>query len=158
MSSIYETAYPRFKPNLTERELAEIYTPSTEELNFVYQRARQPEDCLLLLVFIKTGQRLGYFANIADVPNNILIYIANLAEVENFCEKKLCILSRTGSGQRHRDLARNYLNLKPFGSEADSIACSTAKDAAQTKQERVFKIHFGAYRRNHGPPSTSSIF
>src|ERR1700722_9984068 len=124
MSSIYETAYPRFKPNLTDRELAEIYTPSTDELNFVHQRIREHENCLLLLVYIKTGQRLGYFVSIADVPNEIILHIANVVGVGKFCKNELYQLSRTGSGQRHRDLARNFLNLKAFGSEADSLAAS----------------------------------
>jgi len=135
MSSIYETAYPRFKPNLTEKELAEIYTPSTDELNFVHQRLREHENWLLPLVYIKTGQRLGYFVSIADVPNEIIIHIGNIAGIGNLCKNELHILSRTGSGQRYRDLARNYLNLKSFDSEADSLAASVAKDAAQTKQE-----------------------
>ena len=135
MSSIHESAYPRFKPNLTEKELAEIYTPSTGELNFVHQRLREHENCLLPLVYIKTCQRLGYFVSIADVPNEIIIHIANIAGASNFCKNELHMLSRTGSGQRYRDLARTYLNLKAFNSEADSLSASIAKNAAQTKQE-----------------------
>jgi hypothetical protein len=34
VSSIHETAYPRFKPELTQRELQDIYTPSEAELRF----------------------------------------------------------------------------------------------------------------------------
>lgn len=92
MSGIYETAYPKFKPNLTEKELTEIYTPSSDELNFVHQRLREHENCLLPLVYIKTGQRLGYFVSIADVPNEIVIHIANVAEVGNFCKNELHLL------------------------------------------------------------------
>jgi len=61
MSSVHETAYPRFKPNLTDQELAEIYTPSLEELKFIRERAHSSVDQLSLLVLLKTGQRLGYF-------------------------------------------------------------------------------------------------
>lgn len=34
MSSIHETAYPRFKLELTQRELEDNYMPSDEELKF----------------------------------------------------------------------------------------------------------------------------
>ena len=31
MTTLHETAYPHLKPDLTERELAELYTPTEEE-------------------------------------------------------------------------------------------------------------------------------
>ena len=32
MAAIHETAYPRIKPNLSHKELKEIFTPTEEEL------------------------------------------------------------------------------------------------------------------------------
>ena len=53
MSSVHETAYPRFKPNLTDQELEEIYTPSLEEQKFVDERAHSLTDKLSLLLLLK---------------------------------------------------------------------------------------------------------
>ena len=35
MTTLHETAYPHLKPDLTERELAELYTPTEAELVLV---------------------------------------------------------------------------------------------------------------------------
>jgi hypothetical protein len=35
MPRLQETAYPRFKTTITEKELHEIYSPTLEELAFV---------------------------------------------------------------------------------------------------------------------------
>lgn len=62
MSSIHETAYPRFKPEITPRELADVYTPTPEEQAFARRQGRTLRGRLGLLVLVKTAQRLGYYA------------------------------------------------------------------------------------------------
>lgn len=61
MSSIHETAYPRFKSEITPRELADVYTPSPEEQAFSLRQGRTLQGRLAVLVLVKTAQRLGYF-------------------------------------------------------------------------------------------------
>ena len=135
MSSIHETAYPRFKPSLTEKELDEIYTPSDKELDFTYQHCRLSMDRLLLLLWIKTGQRLGNFVHPSDIPGDIVAHIAKCAKVGNYYKNKVRRLAKTGSGQRLRDLARDYLNLKALNSDYEDHVSCIGEDAAQVKQE-----------------------
>ena len=59
MSSIHETAYPRFKPEITPRELADVYTPTPEEQAFARRQGRTLRGRLAILVLVKTAQRLG---------------------------------------------------------------------------------------------------
>ena len=61
MSAAYETAYPRFKSELTDKELDDIYTPNSSELHFARQQTNTQAERVFLLVQLKTCQRLGYF-------------------------------------------------------------------------------------------------
>jgi hypothetical protein len=61
LSSIHETAYPRFKPELTQRELEDVYTPSDDDYKFVRRHARTEPARLYFVLLLKTVQKLGYF-------------------------------------------------------------------------------------------------
>lgn len=76
MSSIHETAYPRFKPDLSQRELEDIYTPTNKERIFSQRNAHTAVARLALMVLLKTVQRLGYFVKLAEVPRPIISHIA----------------------------------------------------------------------------------
>jgi Domain of unknown function (DUF4158) len=67
MPVIADTAYPRLPAEPGPAEL-EAFTPERVELAFARQRTPQPGPRLALLVLLKTFQRLGYFARLADVP------------------------------------------------------------------------------------------
>lgn len=61
MSKIQDTAYPQLKQDLSARELAAIYTPSTDECAFATEvTARKPTQAMLLIQ-LKILQRLGHF-------------------------------------------------------------------------------------------------
>ena len=90
MASIERTAYPRLKQNFTAGELKDFYTPTLEEINFVFQTARKSDTPLHLLIQLKVFNRLGYFPNIEDVPESLILYLraalqlsANLMPVVN---------------------------------------------------------------------------
>ena len=76
MPTIAETAYPRLKNQVREKELTEIYTPTSEELNLATQHTRKRATKLGFLVLLKTFQRLGYFVSPTNVPPAIVKHIA----------------------------------------------------------------------------------
>lgn len=76
-----ETAYPRLKNKVREKELTEIYTPTLEELNLASQHTRKGATKLGFLVLLKTFQRLGYFVAPTTVPDAIVKHIAHSAEL-----------------------------------------------------------------------------
>ena len=80
MPSIAETAYPRLKSQVTDKELQEIYTPSQRELQFAKQQTRRGLTQLGLLVQLKTFQRLGYFIPCQEVPSLIIEHIAQCVQ------------------------------------------------------------------------------
>lgn len=75
MASIERTAYPRFKRNLTKKELHRIYTPTWEETQFLHSIARGPENLLAAAVLLKSFQKLGYFPRADDIPKVIIEHI-----------------------------------------------------------------------------------
>src|SRR3546814_14081719 len=76
MTTLNETAYPRLKPDPTNKELQEIYTPTEAERLCVAAIATGPATRLALLLHLKLFQRLGYFTPLAEVPERIVQHIA----------------------------------------------------------------------------------
>src|SRR6266571_995115 len=68
MTSIERTAYPRLKRRPSARELADVYTPTVEDLAFIRATARGPSSTLTLAVLLKVFQRLGHLPRLQDVP------------------------------------------------------------------------------------------
>lgn len=77
MSSISETAYPQLKVDLSEKELAAIYTPTIGEIEFVFTQYRQaPTRACLLIQLIHDGIR-GSPLMLYLIDANILITANN---------------------------------------------------------------------------------
>ncbi|TNB81399.1 DUF4158 domain-containing protein [Pseudomonas sp. Fig-3] len=79
MSSLHETAYPRLKSEITEKELQESYTPSDAEQRWA-RPAKTPVARLGLLLHLKLFQRLGYFLSLAAVPREIVEHVGVASE------------------------------------------------------------------------------
>ena len=61
MASVDRTAYPRFKRNISVRELHEAYSPSLDEMDRARGLTGTDDHLLSLLVWLKSCQRVGYF-------------------------------------------------------------------------------------------------
>ena len=71
MPSIHDTAYPRLKSPLSEKELNEIFTPTAEEFDLAHSVAQSIPLRIVFLVLLKTFQRLGYFLplhKVGEIP------------------------------------------------------------------------------------------
>lgn len=135
MSSLHETAYPRFKPELTDRELKEVYSPTRAEITFAQRQARQVSARLGLLVQLKTVQRLGYFVFIGDVPDVIVRHIASFISKRSLPRGWAKRYDQSGTRQRHMTAIRNRLAIRPFMDGGEAVVTSVAERAADTKQE-----------------------
>lgn len=127
MASIERTAYPRFKRNPTLKELHEVYTPTSEEMQFAHSVARGSAPVMSLLVMMKSFQRLGYFPRPKDILPIIVSHIRSSLhlsndEAPNFLSKSL---------YRHQSAIREYLKVTPYGKHALRTASSAIYRAAQ---------------------------
>ena len=103
MSSLHETAYPGLKAVVSDQELAEIYTPSTQERSFARKHGRTPAARGALLILLKTVQRLGYFVHLKAVPQSITTHILACDDLSHLALSQLRVYDRNG-GARQRML------------------------------------------------------
>ncbi len=72
-----ETAYPRFKSVVTDREVREVYTPTPDECELARQHTTGSVAQVAFLILLKTFQRLGYAVSLTAVPVRVVDHIAN---------------------------------------------------------------------------------
>jgi hypothetical protein len=135
LPSIQDTIYPRFKSNLTEKDLEEVYTPVMNEIEWAEVKAKGTLQQLALLVLIKTVQKLGFFIRIVDVPEAIVIHIAKKAYLPLPTKEEWKTYSETRTAKRHFRFVRDYLQLRPFDHEAHQILIDTMSKIAFNKDD-----------------------
>ncbi|NBD32637.1 MAG: Tn3 family transposase, partial [Cyanobacteria bacterium] len=134
MPTVAETAYPRLKNQIREKELIEIYTPTQEELNLANAYTRKGVTKLGFLVLLKTFQKLGYFVSPTTVPQRIIQHISQCATL--VCPPEALLSYETsGTRWRHMILIREYLSVHPYGAEARRIIVKSIAEAARTKND-----------------------
>ena len=113
MTAIHETAYPRLRSNLTDKELRELYTPTPEEMAFVRQVTSSTVTALGVVVLLKTFQRLGYFPAMATLPPHLMAHLAGVMGTPN-SDALLRQYEANGDRWRHGPLIRAYLHVNAF--------------------------------------------
>ena len=134
MPTVAETAYPRLKNQIREKELTEIYTPTLEELNLASQHTRKGATKLGFLVLLKTFQRLGYFVAPTTIPSAIVKHIAHSAALA--CPPNvLKSYDTSGTRWRHIIIIRDYLSINPYQAQARRLIVKSMAEAARTKND-----------------------
>lgn len=132
MPSINETVYPVIKNNISHNELNQIFTPTEEDLRFINKSSRGDVQKLCLLVMLKVFQKLGYFINFNNIPNEIIEHISKSISMNKLdINTEKYDLSNTKTN--HMKAIRQYLGVKPFGNQAKNIAVRIAAEASKTK-------------------------
>jgi Domain of unknown function (DUF4158) len=127
VTALERTAYPRIKRRPTAKELAEVYTPTVEDLAVVRGIARGPAPTLTAMVQLKSFQRLGYMLRLQDVPFAIIGHIRSCLRLPS--DTSLDVTPRTL--YRHHQRIRDYLQVRGWGREARHVAVEAAYRAAQ---------------------------
>jgi len=135
MTDIHETAYPRFKSGLTQRELHDIYSPSPDELALAMQQARLPESRICFLLLLKVSQRLGYFPDLADVPVRIIQYVTTFLPTKRISSKQLRAYDGSRQKFRHIDKIREYSKIRAIDDSGMALVQKVAERAADTKEK-----------------------
>lgn len=135
MVAIYQTAYPRIKSDITDDELGDIYTPTTEDQQWALRHCRRSSASFLgLLVQLKTTQRLGRFVGLGEVPKPIIAHIKKQCR-SRVTLKDLQTYYTSGAKDRHVKLIRRHLNIKAYdAAKTTALAQTWALEAATTKE------------------------
>jgi len=134
MTSVHETAYPRLKSDISEQELAAIYTPKRSELEFVTSQYRQVTQRTVLMVQLKLLQRLGYFVPMSSVPNVIIEHICERAGWR-LPSKAILAYDQSGSKSVNQQRLRSFVGIRSMDAEVIRWIEEQERQAAQTKQE-----------------------
>jgi hypothetical protein len=134
MPTIHETAYPRLKSTVTDKELQEIYSPTPEELAFAEHPTRSVTAKIGLLVLLKTFQRLGYFLPLVQIPHRIIAHITMCLEIPAI-PAGLTRYDAMASRTRHMALIREWLGVTAYGPAARRVMSTVAVEAARTKED-----------------------
>lgn len=129
MASIERTAYPRFTPAPSSKDLLTLYTPTEDEVRFAQQATRSAPHQLTCLVLLKTFQRLGYFPRLSNVPGTIVLHLRSVLH----CEEDVAVgFPEPRTLYRHHRVIREYLGVTAYGTAARHVAVRAVYDAAQT--------------------------
>ncbi|MBK1991002.1 Tn3 family transposase, partial [Sphaerospermopsis aphanizomenoides BCCUSP55] len=129
MTGIERTAYPRFKQHPTAKELAELYTPTPEEIKFVKSRVRTPEGLLCFMVMLKSFQRLGYFSHPASVPVAIIKHIRSGLKLRESVKS----IPTERQQRNYQQAILEYLEVKAYNKIAQKFIILVVSTAAQVK-------------------------
>lgn len=131
MTAIERTAYPRFKAQITDRELEHVYKPTDQELVFVNTTAKGAASRLRLMVLLKTCLRLGYFPNLQAVPRRIVDYIRSQMSIGQ--EIILSNASTPTNLTPFYRAVRTYLGIKPYREGGEAAASAAVQQTLATK-------------------------
>jgi TnpA family transposase len=147
MTLIDRTAYPRFKPHLSAKELSEIYTPTQPEIELAYANARGTLTLVNFVVLLKCFQRLGYFPKFKDVPTTIKKHIQVCLALPHQPTSEPAS-PETGTEQLHQpstppppprslyryhQAIRTYLKVKIYDENAEKLITTTIRTLAYTR-------------------------
>jgi hypothetical protein len=119
---------------VTPADLAEVYTPTAEELALALSTSTRRGARLGFLILLKTFQRFGYFVLVGDVPKPIIQHIARCLGTDDRPEG-LLRYDESGTRRRHIPIIRAFLNVQPFNSEARALVSVVVREAAETKDD-----------------------
>ncbi|MEH7754733.1 Tn3 family transposase [Bacillus toyonensis] len=126
MTSIERTAYPRFKQNISKKELATIYTVTHEENIFAHRIARGESSVFICLAMLKSFQRLGYFPRPKEIPPIVLQHIQSGLHIPD----EVAIKFNSKVMYRYQKEIRQYLQVSTFGKDALHVATKAIYKAA----------------------------
>jgi hypothetical protein len=133
MAAIHETAYPRIKPNLSHKELREIFTPREEEISLLNSKTKislvVPRLGFMLL--LKFYQWLGRPINLQKIDPLIKKYVAEILGIN--CTIDLCCYSKL-TRHRHMKIIREYLQVNDDKISRRQSMKKAALNAATTKE------------------------
>ncbi len=129
-----ETAYPRFKSTVTDRELREVYTPTPDECDLARQNTTGGVAQVAFLILLKTFQRLGYAVSLTAVPVRVVDHIANQIGL-TVTTADLLGYDASGTRRRHLRVIRTHLGIGAYGPDAQAAMEQAMAEAALGKDD-----------------------
>jgi len=133
MAAIHETAYPRIKPNLSNREIKEIFTPTAEEMSLLDAKTKKALHTprLAFMLILKYYQYLGRPIVVRNIDASIKKYVAEILGIDPVINlDSYSKLTR----HRHIKIIREYLQINANEKSRRDTMKAAALAAANTKE------------------------
>ncbi len=127
MTAIERTAYPRFKPQPTPKELAELYTPTAKEMAFAQLQVASRTGLFRILLLLKSFQRLGYFPHPEFIPTSVIGHLRTWLKLPTKVSPIVPLRTR----HRYQQAIRTYLNVSCYNRVAQQVVATAIAKAAQ---------------------------
>src|SRR6202051_2077389 len=159
MISPDDTAYPVLTASPSATELTEAYTPDLFELKFAEERTREAGPRVALLVLLKTFQRLGYFAQLAEVPQSIVRHVAQTVGYD-VVPGGLDDYDQSTLRARHMAWIRSWTGGLAFEREERKIVVKAAVEASRVREDLADIINIALeelLRKRYELPAFSTL-
>ncbi|MFE8070009.1 DUF4158 domain-containing protein, partial [Marinobacteraceae bacterium S3BR75-40.1] len=134
MSAVQETAYPRFRTEISQHELDTVYTPTADERRWARQ-AKQPLQRFFLLLHLKAFQKLGYFMPSETLPVDLVRHVGHCLGLKKPPSKtQLKQYDRSGARNRHVGWIREYLGIRSLETKDRTWLANLALKAAESRE------------------------
>jgi TnpA family transposase len=129
MALIDRTAYPRFKQFPDPKELAELYTPTAEEIKLVKSKTKSHEGFLSFMVMLKSFQRLGYFPHPECVPIAVIKHLRSCLKLQTWVKA----IPSERQRYNYQNAIRDYLTVKQYDKAGQRLIATLVAEAAEVK-------------------------
>jgi hypothetical protein len=142
MTAVYETAYPRIRSKLTDKELQELYTPTPDDLAFIDRSTNSSVAAFGGVILLKTFQRLGYFPSFDEVPPRLMRHLATTMGVllPHDCLQQY---EQHGFRKWHLPLIRQHLGVTVYSEGGRRIMVGAMLEASRSKDILADVINVG---------------
>jgi TnpA family transposase len=123
------TAYPKFKQIPDAKELAELYTPTSEEIQFAKSKTKSHEGFFSFIVMLKSFQRLGYFPHPELVPIAVIRHIRSCLKLQSWVKA----IPSERQRYTYQNTIRMYLGVKQYDKSAQKIIAILVAQQAEVK-------------------------
>jgi Domain of unknown function (DUF4158) len=142
MTAIHETAYPRIRSQLSDKELETLYTPTPDDLTFVQQATKSSVAAFGGIVLLKTCQRVGYFPAFDTLPPRLIQYLAATMGLLT-PDVRLHQYEQRGFRRWHMPQIRAHLGIIAFSDGGRCVMIRALLEAARSKDIIAALINVG---------------
>jgi TnpA family transposase len=142
MTAIHETAYPRIRSNLSDKELEALYTPTPDDLAFIHRSTKSPVAAFGGVVLLKAFQRLGYFPSFDALPPRLIHHLATALGVLT-SHVLLQEYEQRGFRRWHVPQIRAHLGITAFSDGGRRLLIGALIEAARSKDILADLINAG---------------
>ena len=142
MTAVHETAYPRIRSHLSDRELQDLYTPTPEDLAFLERVTKSTVAAFGGVMLLKTFQRLGYFLAFDEVPPRVRRHLATTMGIllPDDCLQQY---EQRGFRKWHLPLIRQHLGITAFREGGRRVVVGAMLGASRSKDLLADIINVG---------------